>query len=73
MIKSDALLSCGWVILHPDGHMELGNFHSSLTYNKYHPAEPITIEEWMRQYRPKCELHRIEVRLSEQTIYKIKQ
>lgn len=50
--------STGWVIIHPSGHLEMDYFHSDLSYNKYDLSKPITREEWMRRYRPDCELRR---------------
>lgn len=60
---SGSVRQSGWVILHPNGRMELNYFNSDLSYNKY-DGPPLTREQWMQRYRPGCTLHRGEISIT---------
>lgn len=62
----------GYVILHPNGFMELDYFDSKLDYNKYDGNKPLTRDEWMKRYRPECTLHMVNIILNTFTKVEIK-
>ena len=41
----------GWVILHPDGHVETDNFQRQAWNAK---GEKLSREAWRKKYRPDC-------------------
>ena len=59
-------LAEGWGIIHPDGHVDLGQFNTSRFYGRVEVTgsdiwDYITPENWINQNRPDCKLVRVKV------------